>query len=89
MKKPAQGGVTRRSFQNYFWTVQLIAGLAMGARTGISGFRYYGFWIALLWALAGFAITVPLAALGAGLKVAYESRRLRRSQGQSVHPESM
>lgn len=55
-----------RSFWNYFWTVQLIAGLAMAARAGAE--------VGALWAIAGFLSVAPLSALVAKLKVAHDQR---------------
>lgn len=60
-----------QSFKNYFWTAQLIAGLAMAARLWNEGP-----WGMLL----GFVMVVPLTALFALGKAAYDHRKTRQPQ---------
>jgi hypothetical protein len=60
------GGFMTRPFWNYFWTAQLIAGLAMAWRIAAEG--------GALWAIPGFLSVAPLSALLAKLKVAHDRR---------------
>jgi len=74
-----------QSFKNYFWTAQLIAGLSMGAKTAVDGWKWpvYGTFLeclgyAILWAIAGFLavtlVTVPYALI----RAAIDRRRSRQ-----------
>ena len=70
-----------QSFKNYFITAQLIAGLAMAGRLWNEG---------PLGMLLGFLYVIPLSALLALLKSAYDLRKARQQQHSSPpdHPES-
>lgn len=60
-----------QSFKNYFLTAQLIAGIAMAARLWNEG---------PLGMLFGFLAVVPVAAIFALAKAAYDHRRTRPPQ---------
>lgn len=76
-----------QAFKNYFWTAQLIAGLAMTARMAVEGWKdpIYGTFFenlgsAILWGVCGFLAVVPIAALFAWAKAAYDHRAMKRQQ---------
>ncbi len=67
------------AFKNYFWTAQLIAGLAMTIRMGAEGIKE-GIGYGLLWAVGGFLVTIPIAAIIAAVRVAYDRHHSRISE---------
>jgi hypothetical protein len=66
------------SFWRYFWTAQLVMGIAMAARAFPEGLSDGGIGEALLFAVGGFAVTTPIAALIAAGRLVYDRRRSRQ-----------
>ncbi len=75
-------------FKNYFWTAQLVAGLAMAARSFADGWRWYGFWVGLLWAVGGFLCVLPITLTIAWARTAYDRRQARLAALLPVRPKS-
>lgn len=76
-----------QSFKNYFFTAQLIVGLAMAARMGAEGWNdpVYGTFAenltsAALWAVGGFLIVTVVTAPYALIRAAIDQRRWKRLQ---------
>ncbi len=67
------------AFKNYFWTAQLIAGLAMTIRMGAEGIKE-GIGYGLLWAVGGFLVTIPIAALIALGRLVYDRHHSQLSE---------
>lgn len=83
------------SFKNYFWTAQLIAGLATAARMAVEGWNaaFYGtffvnLYYAVLWSVGGFLCVMPIAALFAWIKVALDRRAMKRQLSSPDRPQS-
>ena len=78
------------TFRNYFITAQLCAGLAMAVRMSFEGIkegRVSGEnpWLSgLVWAIGGFLVVIPIAALIAAIQAAVSRWRSRGPQEPHV-----